>query len=121
MKSQMRRELPQAFIDFTEGYWYMPMPFYYPMMNLPSWGKLSSFSFSTLGNTFTGMNDFLSLPVSEIKNYPSNSISPGFTFLFYEFRGQLRLMTSWVMGQYSNKEQENVINCIKELMLLKQY
>jgi len=117
MMDQMRKELPQAFVDFADGYWYMPMPFYYPMMNLPSLGKLSSFSFSTLGNTFSGMEEFMGLPVSEIKNYPSNSIAPGFTFLFYEFRGTLRIMTSWVQGQYSSQEQEEVLQKIRNLML----
>lgn len=116
MKDQMRKDLPKAFIDFVDGYWYMPMPFYYPMMNLPSLGKLSSFSFSTLGTTFAGMQEFLGLPVTEIKNFPSNSISPGITFLFYEFRGQLRLMTSWVDGQYSETEQQAVLQQVKSLM-----
>lgn len=117
MKDQIKKDLPKSFIDFADGYWYMPMPFYYPMMNLPSLGKLSSLSFSTLDNTFNGFENFMGHRVSEIKNYPSNSIAPGFTFLFYEFRGALRLMTSWVEGQYSSVEQENVINKIKELML----
>ena len=117
MKDQMRKELPQAFIDFAEGYKFMPMPFYYPMMNLPSWGKLSSFSFSTLGNTFEGMQKFIDLPVTDIKNYPSNSISPGFTFLFYEFRGKLNVMTSWVEGQYSKSEQDEVLQTLKTIML----
>ncbi len=116
MKDQMRKDLPKAFVDFADGYWYMPMPFYYPMMNLPSGGKLSSFSFSTLGNTFSGMEKFLDLPVIDIKNFPSNSISPGITFLFYEFRGQLRLMTSWVEGQYSAEEQDGVLQEVRNLM-----
>lgn len=116
MKDQMRKDLPKAFVDFADGYWYMPMPFYYPMMNLPSWGKLSSFSFSTLGNTFAGMENFMGLPVTDIKNFPSNSISPGITFLFYEFRGQLRLMTSWVEGQYTTAEHDAVLQEVKMLM-----
>lgn len=117
MKDQMRKELPKAFIDFVDGYWYMPMPFYYPMMNLPSWGKLSSFSFSALGNTFAGMSEFMGLPVTDIKNYPSNSIAPGFTFLFYEFRGKLRVMSSWVEGQFTKDEQLKVLDQIKLEML----
>ena len=117
MKSQIREELPQAFIDFTDGYKFMPMPFYYPMMNLPSLGKLSSFSFSTLGNTFAEMQQFMELPVMDIKNYPSNPIAPGFTFLFYEFRGKLKVMTSWVEGQYSKLEQDEVLSKLKTIML----
>ncbi len=119
MRDQVKKDMPKAFIDFADGYWYMPMPLYYPMMNLPSLGKLSSLSFSTLGNTFKELEYFLEHRVSEIKNYPSNSILPGFTFLFYEFRGTLRLMTSWVKGQYTENEQELVTNKIKELMLQK--
>ncbi len=112
MMDQMRKDLPAAFIDFADGYWYMPMPFYAPMLYLPSWGKLSSFSFSVLGNTFQNLNEFIGLKVIDIKNYPSNSIAPGITFLFYEFRGKLRLMTSWVKGQYSENEQEEVLKSI---------
>ncbi|MBL0340146.1 MAG: hypothetical protein IPP71_04025 [Bacteroidetes bacterium] len=114
MMDQMRKELPAAFIDFADGYWYMPMPFYAPMLYLPSWGKLSSFSFSVLGSTFQNLNEFMGLKVSNIKNYPSNSIAPGITFLFYEFRGELRMMTSWVKGQYSDEEQMAMIKRVME-------
>jgi hypothetical protein len=118
MKNQMRNEMPAAFIDFADGYYYMPMPFYYPMMQLPSWGKLSSFSFSVLGNTFVEFNEFMGLPVIDIVNYPSNSTAPGITFLFYEFRGELRMMSSWVKGQYTEEEQANVIRHLRELLLM---
>jgi len=120
MKDQMYKELPAAFVDFADGYRYVPLPLYYPMMNLPSWGRLSSFSFSTLGNTFTELKELFGVPVAEIKNYPSNSISPGVTFLFYEFRGKLRVMTSWVKGQYSDSEHDMVLKRVKDLMLNKQ-
>lgn len=117
MLDQMRKDLPAAFIDFADGYWYMPMPFYVPMLYLPSWGKLSSFSFSVLGNTFHDFGEFMGLKVTNITNYPSNSIAPGITFLFYEFRGELRMMTSWVKGQYSDKEQNDVLKRVSELLV----
>ena len=117
MKDQIRKKLPRAFIHFANAYWYVPLPIYYPMFNLPSLGKLSSFSFSSLGNSFPDFDHFLNLPVLDIKNYPSNPISPGLTIVFYEFRGQLRLMTSWVEGWYSTEEQTDIINSIKDLML----
>ena len=118
MMDQMRKDLPAAFIDFADGYWYMPMPFYAPMLYLPSWGKLSSFSFSVLGNTFQNMNEFMGLKVTNIINYPSNSIAPGITFLFYEFRGELRLMTSWVKNQYTSEEQDRVLERVKSVLSL---
>ena len=118
MMDQMRKDLPAAFIDFADGYWYMPMPFYAPMLYLPSWGKLSSFSFSVLGNTFQNMNEFMGLKVTNIINYPSNSIAPGITFLFYEFRGELRLMTSWVKNQYTSDEQDRVLERVKSVLSL---
>ncbi len=117
MVDQMRKKMPEAFIDFADGYWYMPMPFYAPMLYLPSWGKLSSFSFSVLGDTFKSLNTFLGQEVTNVINYPSNSIAPGVTFLFYEFRGQLRLMTSWVKGQYSPTEQTVILQRVKENLL----
>ncbi len=117
LREQVRKELPQAFVDFCDGYWFMPMPFYYPMLNLPSWGKLSSLAFSSLGNTFSGLDKMFGLPVSEIKNYPANPVSPGFTFLFYEFRGTLRLMTSWVEGQYNSDEQKSVLSSVRDFLL----
>lgn len=116
MMDQMRKDLPAAFIDFADGYWYMPMPFYAPMLYLPSWGKLSSFSFSVLGKTFQYLNEFMGLKVTNITNYPSNSIAPGITFLFYEFRGELRMMTSWVKGQYSEEEQVRVLERVKSVL-----
>ncbi|HMT29708.1 MAG TPA: hypothetical protein PKD91_10545, partial [Bacteroidia bacterium] len=118
MMDQMRKELPAAFIDFADGYWYMPMPFYAPMLYLPSWGKLSSFSFSVLGNTFQNLSEFMGLKVTNITNYPSNSIAPGITFLFYEFRGELRMMTSWVKGQYSEEEQTEVLKKLKGILVI---
>ena len=117
MKEQMRKGLPQAFVDFADGYWYMPLPIYYPMFNLPSWGRLSSFSFSTLGNSFPNLTEFMGLPVLDVVNYPSNSIAPGLTILFYEFRGQLRLMSSWVKGWYTAEEESSLLARIKALML----
>jgi hypothetical protein len=116
MKDQMRKDMPNAFIDFVEGYKFMPMPFYYPMLNLPSWGKLSSFSFSVLGDTFGDLNTFAGLPVTDIKNYPSNSVSPGITFLFYEYKNQLRVMTSWVKGQYADEVQINVHDYLRKIL-----
>jgi len=116
MKEQMRNEMPAAFIDFADGYRFMPMPFYYPMMQLPSLGKLSSFSFSVLGDTFKNQEEFLGLPVLDIKNYPSNSTAPGITFLFYEFRGELKIMSSWVKGQYSHEIQSKVLNDIQMML-----
>ncbi len=117
MKSQMRRQLPQAFLEFTNGYRFVPLPIYYPMFNLPSWGKLSTFSFSSLGESFPGLEHFLGLPVLDIQNFPSNFIVPGLTVVFYEFRGQLRLMSSWVEGQFSSREQAEVLGAIKVLLL----
>lgn len=117
MIDQMRKDLPAAFIDFSDGYWYMPLPFYAPMLYLPSWGKLSSFSFSVLGNTFQDLSEFMGLKVTNITNYPSNSIAPGITFLFYEFRGELRMMTSWVKNQYTSEEQDQVLRKVSELLL----
>jgi hypothetical protein len=117
MKLQMQQKMPDAFVDFAEGYKFMPMPFYYPMMQLPSLGKLSSFSFSVLGDTFQNTNNFMGLPVLNIKNYPSNSTSPGITFLFYEFRGELKIMSSWVKGQYSVQVQDDVLKLIRNQLL----
>lgn len=117
MKEQMRKGLPQAFIDFADAYWYVPLPIYYPMFNLPSLGKLSSFSFSLLGEAFPSLDSFMDLPVLDITNFPSNSISPGLTILFYEFRGQMRFMSSWVQGAYTSEEQDLVLNRIRDLLL----
>lgn len=117
MKAQMRKELPRAFIDFADGYWYMPLPIYYPMFNLPSWGRLSSFSFSTLGNSFPALTGFMGLRVLDVVNYPSNSIAPGLTLLFYEFRGQLRLMSSWVKDWYTPDEQTRLLEQIKSFLV----
>jgi hypothetical protein len=112
MKDQVNQQLPAAFTDFTNGYWYMPMPFYYPMMQLPSWGKLSTFSFSTLGKTFEGVDDMLGCKITNMVNYPSNTITPGITFLFYEYQNKLRIMSSWVKEQYSEEEQKAVMKSV---------
>jgi hypothetical protein len=117
MREQMRRQLPQAFLEFTNGYRFVPLPIYYPMFNLPSWGKLSTFSFSSLGESFSGLEHFLGLPVLDIQHFPSNFIVPGLTVVFYEFRGQLRLMSSWVAGQFSGEEQAGVLAAMKVLLL----
>ena len=114
MKDQVNRQLPAAFTDFTNGYWYMPMPFYYPMMQLPSWGKLSTFSFSTLGKTFEGVDELLGCKITNMVNYPSNTITPGITFLFYEYQNKLRIMSSWVKGQYPEEEQKAVMKSVVE-------
>ena len=116
MMHQIRNEMPDAFIDFVEGYKYMPLPFYYPMLNLPSWGKLSSFSFSVLGKTFEGLDSLFGHRIIDIKNYPSNSVSPGITFLFYTYKSELRLMTSWVKGQYSSEKQNEVLDKLKSIL-----
>ncbi len=115
---QLRNDMPNAFVDFTEGYKYMPMPFYYPMLNLPSFGKLSSFSFSLLGNTFEKLTHFTGNEITGIKNYPSNPVSPGITFLIYEYRGRLHIMTSWVTGQYSVPEQDEVLSALQSSLLV---
>lgn len=120
MSDQMRRDLPQAFLDFADGYRYMPMFFYYPMLQLPSLGKLSTFNFSALGDTFEGLETLLGKKVTDVRNFPSNSIAPGITFLFYRFRGQLRLMTSWVEGQFSAEEQAKVVDEIAGIITGKQ-
>lgn len=116
IRDQVREQLPEAFIDFSDGYWYVPMPFYYPMMQLPSEGKLSSFSISTLGNTFN-IDELFGCRVTNMINYPSNSASPGITFLFYEYRSKLRIMTSWIDGQYTSAEHESVVRAAGNILL----
>ena len=91
----------------------LKLRFYYQMLKLPSWGKLSSFSFSVLGNTFEGLHSFAGHEIIDIKNYPSNSVTPGITFLFYNYKGCLHLMSSWVKGQYSIEIQNEVLHEIK--------
>ena len=116
MLNQVGSKMPEAFYDFSEAYRFMPFFFYYPMLNLPSLGKLASFNFSTLGEVFSGLDEFLGKKVLSISNYPSNAISPGFTFLFYNYRGTLRMVSSWVHGQYTKEEQLRIINDIKSFM-----
>jgi hypothetical protein len=87
------------------------------MFNLTSLGELSTFYFYYLGNTFAGLDTFLGHEVIDVKNYPSNSIVPGLTVIFYEFRGQLRLMSSWVEGWFSEEEQQDLLFKIKRMLL----
>ncbi|MCB0521982.1 MAG: hypothetical protein H6577_05690 [Lewinellaceae bacterium] len=117
MRDQVRRRLPHAFVEFVNGYRFVPLPIYYPMFNLPSLGKLSTFSFSSLGDSFHGLDEFLGLPVADIQNFPSNLIVPGLTVIFYEFRGHLRLMSSWVDGWFSEAEQAAILGYIKSLVV----
>lgn len=116
MREQVRHRLPHAFVEFANGYRFVPLPIYYPMFNLPSLGKLSTFSFSSLGESFHGLESFLGLPVLDIQNFPSNFIVPGLTIIFYEFRGRLRLMSSWVDGWFAEAEQEEILLAIKSLI-----
>ncbi len=117
MKRQISAKSPKHFINFLEGYLPIPLPIYNAMFNLPSLGELSTFSFSYLGNTFAGLDTFLGHEVIDVKNYPSNSIVPGLTVIFYEFRGQLRLMSSWVEGWFSEEEQQDLLFKIKRMLL----
>jgi hypothetical protein len=114
---QIKSLLPIAFSVFMDGYRFMPLRFYYAMFSLPSFGKMSSFSFSMLGDTFQGLNDFLGHKVIDIRNYPSNPIRPGVTFLFYRYNGKLNLTTSWLEGHYSDREQQMVVDKIKDALL----
>jgi hypothetical protein len=116
LNDQTRRDMPQSFIDFVNGYRHMPLAFYYPMLHLPSWGKLSSFSFSVLGETLSSMSLFANCEVADIHHFPSNPVKPGITFLFYRYRGKLRIISSWIEGQYAKEVQSDVMKSVREFL-----
>jgi hypothetical protein len=121
MRWQIGKQLPRAFRDFAETYRFMPMQIYYWMFQMPSMGKLSAFSFSYLGKSFEGLESFLGHRVLNLRNVPSNSIRPGIAVIFYEFRGELRLESSWVADWYDEEKEEAVLKKIKELALGQEY
>ena len=110
MKTQIKEKLPAAFISFVDAYRFVPLPIYYWQMQLPSWGKLNSFSFSYLGDSFPNLTEFLGHPVQDITHYPSNVVRPGMTVIFYQFKGKLRMVIGLVKGDFSPSETNEIIN-----------
>ncbi len=105
MKEQINEGLPRAFLTFSDIYKVIPFKIYAWMLGLPTNGQLGSFNVSILGNTFRDVDQFMGRPIRDVKNFPSNTIQPGLTLVFYSFRGEFRMTTSWVKGEFDHKEQ----------------
>ena len=105
LKEQIRGGLPRAFLTFSDIYKVIPFPIYSWMLGLPSGGQLGSFNISILGQTFSGMSRFMGKPLLDVANFPSNTIQPGLTLVFYSFRGEFRMTTSWVRDMFDREEQ----------------
>jgi hypothetical protein len=95
----------------------MPLAFYHPMLLLPSWGKLSSVSFSSLGDVFAPLDEFNGVEVKNIINYPSNTLRPGITFLFDTYKGKLRITSSWIVDQFHSEKQEDTLKMLEKTLL----
>lgn len=108
---------PASFLAFVDLYKYMPLAFYHPMLLLPSWGKLSSVSFSSLGDVFAPLDEFNGVEVKNIINYPSNTLRPGVTFLFDSYKGKLRITSSWIVDQFEPEKQEDVLKLLEKKLL----
>jgi NRPS condensation-like uncharacterized protein len=117
MFKSINEKIPDSLAVFCRNYKLMPLPFYYPMLQLPSLGKMSSFSFSMLEEVFPGMQSFMGHKVLQIENHPSNTIQPGITFLFYRLDDKINLSISWLDGQYESKIQLAVADRIKNLLM----
>lgn len=118
MKTQIKEKLPDAFISFVEGYKYVPLPIYYWQMQLPSWGKLSSFSFSFLGDSFPHLTAFLGHEIEDITHYPSNVVRPGLTAIFYQFKGTIRMVLGTVKGDFSKEEEADILRGIRRNLMI---
>ena len=117
MKEQIKKRLPKAFLSFADGWWYFPLPIYYLQWQLPSWGKLSSFSVSYLGTTLPEMQTFLGHEITDLTHYPSNVVRPGLTVIFYYFKGTLRVVTGFVRNDFTAKEENQIMQDLKNRLL----
>lgn len=114
MKEQIKAGLPRSFLTFSDLYKMIPFKIYSWMLGLPTRGQLGSFNVSILGNTFKDMDQFMGRSIQDVMNFPSNTIQPGLTVVFYYFKGEFRITTSWVKGLHEQKEQMRFHHLLKE-------
>lgn len=117
MKEQIKAGLPRAFLTFSDIYKVVPFKIYTWMLGLPTKGQLGSFNISILGHTFKGMDQFMGRSICDVLNLPSNTVQPGLTVVYYYYRGEFRITTSWVEGEFDLQEKTDFHRALRTGLL----
>lgn len=117
MKYQIRRGIPLRYSNLMAFFRRMPLGVYLKMINLPSGGAVSSFSYSDLGEIGSEYRNFLSVKVKDIINYPPVPYPPGLTIVFMRFNGALRVVIGFVEEAADGVEINMLEKSLRENLL----
>ncbi len=92
---QLKRNLPKKYAIMASWWKNLPLPVYNLFVQMPALGKVSSLSFSNLGNTFPDLNEAFGCSITNIVNYPSNPSPPGIGVVVMKRKGKYSIVLSW--------------------------
>ena len=55
--------------------------------------------------------------ICDVMNLPSNTVQPGLTVVYYYYRGEFRITSSWVKGEFDHKEKTAFHRALKTGLL----
>ena len=112
---QLKLQLPQKYAIMASWWKALPHSIYRIFVNMPSRGRISSLSFSNLGNCFPNLNNVLGHPIIGIENIPSNPSPPGIGIVIMKWNNQYAINLTWEKNLLSYSEVEAIILQLSQL------
>ncbi len=114
MKYQIKRGIPSRYSNLMAFFRRLPLGAYLKLVSLPSGGAISSFSYSDLGETGSGFQNFLGARISDMINYPPVPCPPGLTIVFMRFNGALRVVVGFIEEAVDSAEINMLEKSLRE-------
>lgn len=106
MVHQVRIGFPQAYSTMMELFRRVPLFIYSFLIKNSSKGATASFSFSDVGEAWGDSKTFLGLPILDVSHIPANPYIPGFTVVFSQFNGALKVIVTHIEETIGDNEME---------------
>ncbi len=106
MIHQVRIGFPLAYSTMMELFRRAPLFFYSFLIKNSSKGATASFSFSDVGEAWGDSRTFLKIPILDVSHIPANPYIPGFTVVFSQFNGAIKLVVAHIEETIAENEMQ---------------
>ena len=96
MIHQIRIGFPHAYSTMMELFRRVPLFIYSFLIKKSSKGTTASFSFSDVGEAWGSSSHFMGLPIVDVTHIPANPYIPGFTIVFSQYKGALKIIIAHI-------------------------
>ncbi len=119
MMEQLKIELPTKYSKLLNMMRHIPLSLYSFLTTYSSKGVVSSFLYSSAGESTHDMTSLLQNEATDIVVIPPFIFPPGLTFSFLRYKGCLKMNIAYCVGSISENELNLIESTIKQLLLKK--